>query len=43
MDLPPPPPPANVARTNPDGSPTKAVVDYETRLYEWLRRLAQRG
>jgi hypothetical protein len=37
---PPPPPPPNVERYDDDGKPTKAQVEYETRLSEYLKRLA---
>jgi hypothetical protein len=38
-ELPPPPPPPNVARYDKDGKPTKAQVEYEIRLAEYLKRL----
>jgi hypothetical protein len=37
---PPPPPPPNVIRFDKDGKPTKAMVEYEIRLNEYLKRLA---
>ena len=40
VDPPPPPPPPHIRRVNPDGTPTPAWVEYETRLREWQKRLA---
>ncbi len=41
MDIqPPPPPPPNVARVDAQGRPTKAVVEYETALTEYLKLLS---
>mgnify|MGYP001579497057 FL=1 len=39
-ETPPPPPPPNVKRTNDDGTPTTAIVEYEKRLSEFLKRMA---
>lgn len=39
-DPPPPPPVPSIRRINPDGTPTAAMVEYEKRLREWLKRLA---
>lgn len=38
-EKPPLPPPPDVRRFNPDGTPTQAQVDYETRLRQWQLRL----
>jgi hypothetical protein len=37
---PPPPPPPNIVRFDADGKPTKAQVEYEIRLSEYLKRMA---
>lgn len=34
------PPPPHVPRVKPDGKPTQATIDFETRLLAWLKRLA---
>lgn len=38
-DTPPPPPPNNVKWFNADGTPTKAMVEYVTKLTEYLKKL----
>jgi hypothetical protein len=38
-EQPPPPPPPNVERYDVSGKPTKAQVEYETRMAEYLKRL----
>jgi len=37
---PPPQPPPNVKRYNADGTPTQALIEYEKRLEEYLKRMA---
>lgn len=37
---PPPPPPPNIVRFDKDGKPTKAQIEYEIRLAEYLKRMA---
>lgn len=36
----PPPPPPQVARFDAQGKPTRAQVEYETRMQVWLNALA---